>query len=190
MEAAPERPAIPGLRLRDQISLSERGGRSAEFLAAGMTDASGPALLPKSFLEQLDAPPPRDDAVKVGELQAYRYQDLRPEGSDGRLTLLRHSHHRGSGHRCLQLTGLGVRIPPLLRDLAAGLKLINGEAFPLGTDEKYVGRLDETIDRLNADRSRGVKKLRTAKKQSGQATAAESIAAATSGPGRRSAGSQ
>ena len=68
--------------------------------------------------------------------------------------------------------------------------LINGEAFPLGTDEKYVGRLDETIDRLNADRSRGVKKLRTAKKQSGQATAAESIAAAHKRAGARPAGSQ
>ena len=103
--------------------------------------------------------------MKVGELQAYRYQDLRPEGSDGRLTLYVTPTTEGVATVARSSPGSASGF---LRSCETWLQdlLINGEAFPLGTDEKYVGRLDETIDRLNADRSRGVKKLRTAKKQS------------------------
>ena len=59
-------PAIPGLELRNPIALNERGRPSSDGLVTGMTDATGPALLPASFLSLLDEAPPRDDAVKSG----------------------------------------------------------------------------------------------------------------------------
>ena len=46
----PEPPAIPGLELRNPIALAPRDGPKGAGLGAGMTDATGPELLPASFL--------------------------------------------------------------------------------------------------------------------------------------------
>ena len=83
----PDPPAIPGLELRNPIALAPRDGPKGAGLGAGMTDATGPELLPASFLSTLEEAPPRDDAVKLGDIEAYRYQDLEPEGYDKSLTL-------------------------------------------------------------------------------------------------------
>ena len=79
-------PEIPGLRLQSPIALAQDGG-AGDALQAGTTRATGPSLLPGTFLRTLGEEPPRDDAVRLGELDAYRYRNLRPEGFDGPLTL-------------------------------------------------------------------------------------------------------
>src|SRR5687768_10395014 len=81
-------PEIPGLRLQSPIALSQSGAGGADNgLQAGTTRATGASLLPSTFLRRLGDEPPRDDAVRLGELDAYRYSNLRPEGFDGRLTV-------------------------------------------------------------------------------------------------------
>ena len=65
---------------------------------------------------------------------------------------------------------------PDCEEVAVHTKLIKGKALPLGADEEYVKRLDKAIDELNSDRKRDVGKLRKAKKQSSQATAASALA--------------
>ena len=138
-------PAIPGLELRNPIALNERGRPSSDGLGAGVTDATGPALLPASFLSLLDEAPPRDDAVKLGQIDAYRYEDLKPEGFDGSLTLYVAPTTDGVATVACTAASQAAEFLPACEDVATGLRLVNGEAFALGADEDYLAQLDKTI---------------------------------------------
>jgi hypothetical protein len=174
-QRAQDPPAIPGLELKDPIAISERGdARSA--LAAGTTNATGPSLLPAAFLRRLDEAPARDDAVRLGDLDAYRYGDLRVDGFDGRLTVYVAPTAAGVATvACAATARSAESFLPACEDVAGGLELTRGEAFALGADKDYLARLDETFGRLNRDRKRQVRALRAAKTQPAQAKAASSI---------------
>jgi len=51
-----EAPKIPGLALRDQVAVGP-GGSQGQGVIAGMSDATGPRLLPAAFLAALAKPP-------------------------------------------------------------------------------------------------------------------------------------
>jgi serine/threonine protein kinase len=164
---------IPGLPIRTPIAIQETGGRPGNSLVAGMTGASGPTLLPDGFLGRLDQPPARDDAVELGGLAMYRYRDLQPEGFDGPLTL--YVAPTTSGVATVACAGAATFMPEC-EEVAGGLELIRGEAYPLGADKSYLTKLDKTLGRLNSARSRQVRDLRDAKTQAGQAKAARALA--------------
>ena len=169
-------PKIPGLGLADPISLAKQGAPQANGLVAGMTGATGPALLPKAFLAGLGDTPPRDDAVKLGKLEAYRYQGLRPEGYKGGLTVYVAPTTEGVATvACASTASEAADFLPACEQVAGGLALTEGQAFPLGPDEKYLATLDKTISTLNASRKDDLGTLRKAKKQSGQAKAADAL---------------
>jgi Protein kinase domain len=179
-------PEVPGLRLQSPIALAKGGGGSGDALQAGTTRATGPSLLPETFLRTLGDEPPRDDAVRLGELDAYRYRNLRPEGFDGPLTLYVAPTTAGVATVACSATAASAEtFLPECEDVAGGLKLVQGEAFALGPDEDYLAKLDSTMERLNSDRERGSKALRSAKSQGGQAKAAASLTQAY-GRARRS----
>ena len=169
-------PAIPGLELRNPIALNERGRPSSDALVTGMTDATGPALLPASFLSLLDEAPPRDDAVKSGETEAYRYEDLQPEGFDGSLTLYVVPTTDGVATVACTAASKPAEFLPACEEVATGIRLVNGDVFALGADEDYLAQLDKTISALNSGRKQGVSALNKAKTPSKQATAAQSLA--------------
>jgi Protein kinase domain len=172
-------PEIPGLRLRSPIALSKGGGGSGDALQAGTTGATGPSLLPSAFLGRLGEEPPRDDAVRLGELDAYRYSGLRPEGFDGPLTLYVAPTTEGVATvACSATAASSETFLPDCENVAGGLKLVQGEAFALGADKDYLAKLDSAMERLNSDRERGARALRNAKTPSGQAKAAASLAQA------------
>ena len=173
---ASQPPAIPGLELRNPIALNERGRPSSDALVTGMTDATGPALLPASFLSLLDEAPPRDDAVKSGETEAYRYEDLQPEGFDGSLTLYVVPTTDGVATVACTAASKPAEFLPACEEVATGVRLVNGEVFALGADEDYLAQLDKTISALNSGRKQGVSALNKAKTPSKQATAAQSLA--------------
>ena len=173
---ASQPPAIPGLELRNPIALNERGRPSSDALVTGMTDATGPALLPASFLSLLDEAPPRDDAVKSGETEAYRYEDLQPEGFDGSLTLYVVPTTDGVATVACTAASKPAEFLPACEEVATGVRLVNGEVFALGADEDYLAQLDKTIAQLNSGRKQGVSALNKAKTPSKQATAAQSLA--------------
>jgi hypothetical protein len=178
-------PEIPGLRLESPIALS-KGGGAGNALQAGMTSATGPSLLPAAFLRRLDDEPARDDAVRLGDLDAYRYRDLRPEGFDGRLTVYAAPTTEGVATvACSATAAASGSFLPECEDVAGELKLIEGEAFALGADKDYLAKLDRSMQRLNRDRERGSAALRRAKGQAGQAQAAASLSQAY-GRARRS----
>ena len=169
----PEPPAIPGLELRNPIALAPRDGPKGAGLGAGMTDATGPELLPASFLSTLEEAPPRDDAVKLGDIEAYRYSGLEPEGYDKSLTLYVAPTTDGVATvACTAGTGAGEFLPEC-EDVATGLTLVNGETYALGADEDYLNRLNSAMADLNTSRKKGsdaLKKAGTPKKQSQAAT--------------------
>ena len=171
-------PEIPGLRLQSPIALAQEA-ESGDALQAGTTRATGPSLLPDTFLRTLGEEPPRDDAVRSGELEAYRYRNLRPEGFDGALTLYVAPTTAGVATVACSATAASAEtFLPECEEVAAGLKLIQGEPFALGADEDYLAKLDSAMERLNSDRESGSKALRDAKNRSGQAKAAASLAQA------------
>ena len=176
-QRASDPPAVPGLKLRDPIALSERGRPRRDALTAGTTDATGPALLPQELLRRLAGPPKRDDAVKLGALDAYRYEGLRPTGFNGRLTLYVAPTTEGVATvACASTAGDAAAFLPDCETVAGGLKLVLGKAFALGADQSYLAKLDKAIGHLNADRKRNAAKLRKAKTQADQANAARSLA--------------
>jgi hypothetical protein len=173
-QRAEDPPAIPGLRLQSPMALSSGGPSDA--LVAGTTRATGPSLLPEAFLRRLGEAPPRDDAVRLGDLDAYRYRDLRPEGFDGPLTLYVAPTTAGVATvACSAAAGRAETFLPACEDVAGGLKLIRGEAFALGADKDYLAKLDKAFARLNRDRGREARALRNAGAQAGQAKAAASL---------------
>ena len=72
--------------MSDPIVLAPSSGRQGQ-LAAGMVAAGGSTLLPASFRRLLPEQPAADDPVTLGDIEAYRYEGLRPEGLDGPVTL-------------------------------------------------------------------------------------------------------
>ena len=170
-----ESPAIPGLELRNPIGLNERGAPKTNGLSAGVTDATGPALLPTSFLSLLDEAPPRDDAVKLGQVDAYRYEGLKPEGFDGSLTLYVAPTTDGVATVACAAGSGAAEFLPSCEGVATGLRLVSAEAYALGADDDYLAQLDETIGDLNAASKKGVAALKKAKTPSKQASAAQSL---------------
>jgi serine/threonine kinase PknH len=171
-------PEVPGLTLEDPIALSEKGGSAKNVLAAGLTNATGPAMLPPGLLKRLSGEPPRDDAVKLGDLEAFRYKDLQPTGFDGRLTLYVSPTTQGVATvACTTSAGGGAKFLASCEEIATGLRLTNGDGFALGPDEDFLTDLGDTISRLNAARKDGTTALRKAKKQAQQAKAAQALAA-------------
>jgi hypothetical protein len=175
-QRAEDPPPIPGLKLQNPIAVSESGvGRDA--LLAGTTDATGPSLLPAALLDRLGETPARDDAVRSGELEAYRYRDLRPDGFEGTMTV--YVAPTTEGVVTVACAASTLRIAetflPACGEVAGGLKLIQGEPFALGADKNYLAKLDQTFERLNRDRAREARTLRGAKTQAGQAQAAASL---------------
>ena len=149
--AAGRRPAgDPGpASCRTNWPWESAAGSSANALAAGTTDATGPALLPSTFLDRLASEPPkRDDAVQLGDLSAYRYAGLRPEGFDGRLTV--YVSPTSAGVVTVACTATAADATAFLPDceqVAGALELVEGKAFALGADEDYLAKLDKAIER-------------------------------------------
>ncbi len=115
--------------------------------------------------------------MRLGDLDAYRYRNLRPEGFDGPLTLYVAPTTAGVATVACSATAASAEtFLPECEDVAGGLKLVQGEAFALGADKDYLAKLDSAMERLNSDRESGSKALRDAKNRSGQAKAAASLA--------------
>ncbi len=174
---APDPPAVPGVKLMDPIALSQRGRPGGEGLTAGTTDATGPALLSPELVDRLGHLPARNDAVKLGNLDAYRYEGLRLAGFNGRVTLYVAPTTEGVATvACASTAGDALAFLPKCESVAGGLKLIRGRAFALGADPHYLARLDRAMAQLNTDRRRDAPRLRTAKKRGDQANVARSLA--------------
>jgi serine/threonine protein kinase len=175
---AASKPAeIPGLSFEGGATTLAPNAQAAEgTMSAGFTDATGPALLPAGMLESLSKPPEQNDPVKLGDLEAWRYRDLKPEGFDQSLTMYVVPTTEGVATvSCAAPAGKADAFLPDCEGAATSLVLTTGDAYPLGPDEDYLEALDNTIGKLNSERSRQTQALRRARTGPGQARAARSL---------------
>ena len=116
--------------------------------------------------------------MKLGDLDVYRYRDLRPQGFDGRVTMYVAPTTGGVATiACTTRAADAASFLPSCERVAGGVKLIGGaEAYPLGGDPDYTAKLEATIRRLNVARKRDLTQLRKAKRPAGQAAAATALA--------------
>jgi hypothetical protein len=176
-----EHPAIPGLRFDDPISLVPENASGGRTLSTGQTDGSGPSLLTAGFIRRLPGgkPPPRNDRVKLGELEAYRYRNLSPSGLDRRLTLYVSPTTGGVATvACLAEPDALDSFSGDCERVATTLTLTNGKAYPLGPDPSYAKTIDRSIGKLNAQVRTGKSRLRGAETPGRQASVARSLAGA------------
>jgi hypothetical protein len=181
--------ALPGLRLEDRTALAPGGSAANGVFAVGMTNAKGATLLPPALLKRLDKAPPRDDPVGLGDVDAYRYEDLQVRGFDRRLTMYVAPTTEGVATLvCAAPKAAAAGFMPDCESAATTLELASGDAYPLGTDPDYSDKLNATIKKLNAARTRNTTALRKANKAAGQAAAAQKLAAAYRSAARTLAG--
>jgi Protein kinase domain len=163
---------IAGLSLRRAASILPGGTAGAGSVTVGMSNATGPALLPASVARK--APDP--EAVELGELQALRYPNFKA-GNEGQLRVY-----------AAPVTGAVATVACALPDdavgtfvadcdrIAASLQLRRGEPIPLGPDKGYERKLDKAIGTLNQStkgRAAALRKADTAAAQAQAATALE-----------------
>ncbi len=169
-------PRIPGLHFEDRLALApDRPGRYP-LLVAGQVAASGPALLPRAFLRRLGERP-RPEAVRLHELAAYRYRDLRPRGFAGRLTLFVVPTTRGVATVACAAERSSAELGACGR-IAQTLELVDGKPYPLGADERYADTLDQALGKLRRRRGAGRRRLAEATTPSAQAGSARDVASA------------
>ena len=167
---------VPGLEFADRIELVAPGGEPENGLVAGQTDATGPTLLPTALLQRLDEAPAVNDAVRLGEFEAYRYEGLEPEGLDGSLTLYVVPTDKGVATVGCIADGAGAEATLAdCESIATTLELRDAEALPLGPSQQYADALNGAMARLNTARAAGTATLRQARTPDGQSRAAGNL---------------
>jgi hypothetical protein len=172
-------PKVPGLNLSQPIVLvpPTPAGARAE---AGETTGAGPTLLPKTFLARLKSTPSRDDTVKLGDLEAYRYKDLAVDGAPGPVTVYA-ANTTGAAATVACANAAGAPSAAFAKDcerIAGTLELTSGKPLALGPRAEYGKAVGSALKRLDAAAASGTRRLRTAKTPSGQAKIARALATA------------
>ena len=176
-ERVSEHPDIPGMALSDQMTLAPREEGEGS-LTAGSTTRVGPTLLPRGLERRL-----RGDAegepVRIGDLEAYRYEGLKPRGTSGVLTLYVVPTSGGvATTACRAESAAATDFLSRCEEVAATLELSGVEPLPLGPSEEYASALGAALRKLDgARRSQGAK-LRRADTPPDQAEAAEALSRA------------
>ena len=173
-----EEPNVPGMRFSEPIVLSYADLRGAR-LNAGMVDAAGPTLLPERFLARLPREPSRDDRVRLGRLEAYRYAGLEPGGADGPVTVYAAPTTEGVATvACVAPSGTETDFGAECERVAATLALAGEDPLPLGPREDYARAAGAALKTLDAAVRSGTERLRAASSPGDQANAATDLAEA------------
>jgi serine/threonine protein kinase len=172
-------PKIPGMTLADPVAMAPKGATGGQSVVIGQVKqgAANSTLLPTGFLAALGLgageSPPRS-AVKLarGNLQAYRYQKLRPRGLSKPVTIFTTPTSAGIATvACVDPTADCEAI-------ANTLKLNAGTAFPVGPSKSYAAALGKTLGGLDKQVSSAHSALQKAKTPKAQAAAAGKLASA------------
>jgi hypothetical protein len=175
---AAETPAIPGLGLGGTVSLAP-GERDASGVLGGMTDATGPTLLPAALRARARGELPAPDRVRLGDLEALRYRDVAVRGFDRPLTLFAVPTSAGVATvACYAPSPDAAASAPSCEAIAQTLDPLRGRAYPLATPPAVERALRAATRRLDRERRDGRRALARARTGAGQAKAARSVAAA------------
>jgi Protein kinase domain len=172
-----EAPKIPGLPLRDQVAVGP-AGEQGRGVIAGMSDAKGPMLLPAAFLSGLPGKPRDPDKVKLGRLEALRYEGLQAGGFGGRsLTLFTSPTSSGVATiACYAPPGEGSSFRADCDRVASSLTARGVTTYPVGADPAYAAGISRVFSNLAKRRKAGRTALAGASTKVGQSQAAASLA--------------
>jgi serine/threonine-protein kinase len=167
---------IAPLRFKGDVA----GARDEEaVIAAGITDGKDLALLPPDLVERLDGRA-RRTPVRLGELQAYRYDDLRPRGSTAPITLFVSPTSEGVVTLACQNAG-----GEACGAAAATLEVEGAQPVDLGPRPAYAKAVGGALSELAAKRAGAAKRLASASRPGPQADAAADLSRAYQAAGRR-----
>jgi hypothetical protein len=171
-----EAPDIPGLKLKDQVALGPAASED-QGVVAGMSDATGPLLLPTPFLASLGEGLRKGDRVKLGKLEALRYEGLEPEGFDRSLTVFAAPTSGGVATiACYAPPGGGQAFRPDCERVASSLAVSGESGLPVGADPQYGKDLSRVVNALNTRRKAGREVLAKAGTPAAQRQAASALA--------------
>ena len=166
---------IEGLEIGDSLGLAPTTGEGG--LVAGQTQATGPTLLPAAFLKTLPSPPARDDTVKLGDNEAYRYAGLKPKGFDGEMNVYVSPNDSGVATIACYAPTTGPVLDQC-EQIAGSLTLNGVDPVSLGPNPDYASGAKNAIDELNKARGAARTRLSRATRAAGQADAANDLARA------------
>jgi hypothetical protein len=169
---------VPGITFDGpKLNLAPSGSDRRTGLAAGQVNATGPRLLPESFLRRLGGRPPSGTPVELGDLEALRYSNLRPKGYEGKLTLLTVPTTAGVATiACAAPAGTPESVTDQCEQIATTLRLVKAHAFPLGPQKGYADALNQELKSLNEARKTKLKQGRDAKTPDEQASVFDALA--------------
>jgi serine/threonine protein kinase len=170
-------PSIRGLQLADARAVAP-AGRPQLAVVAGRTQATGPTLIP-SGLSRGVGQLPKPSRVRLGKLEALRYDSVRLTGSTTALRLYAVPTSSGTVLIACEAPAAGLAaLTPGCDHVAASLQLRSGHGFPAGPSTTYADALAGVLTKLGAARSEARSQIAAAKTAAGQATAATRAAAA------------
>jgi hypothetical protein len=164
----------PALRLSSAVVLA-RGGGAGEIVAAGRTNATGPTLLPANLTSRLPRRP-TPARVRLGALQALRYDDLRPAGSTMALRVYAvATSARVTDVVCAASPAALRALTPVCERIAQTLRLRGARGLPVGPSARYAAEVTRTLRDVSSGRAAAVGHMR-AGTRAVQATAARAAA--------------
>ncbi len=179
-----ERPAIPGLTLRDAVGVAP-AARDASGTTAGLTDAQGPRLLPATLIGRAGGDLPRPTPVKLGELEALRYRGVQLRGFDRDLTLYAAPASVGVVTAACYSPTAEPGFEATCESIAQTLELLRGKPYPLATTARTERALAAALSGLREARQSGRQQLERASTGDKQAAAAVRLAEANAAAHRR-----
>ena len=181
-------PTIAGLALANPIALATASGTTSSLLA-GTTTATGPALLPSTFIAQVSGSLPTPTSVRLGTVDALRYSGVSVRGAAQPLIL--YVIPTSAGVVTVGCSGPATAAQTIACQRIAGtLRLTTASAYALGPSASYASALAQTFKTLQGAAAPGQAALAAAKTPGAQAAAAGRLASAYAAAGRSLAGQQ
>jgi hypothetical protein len=176
-------PDVPGLSIKDPAAFAPQGrdGGTAVLVGTVEGEADNSTLLARGFLQAVGEGNPQRGAVEIGDdgLQAYRYDNLAPEGFDRRVTVFAAPTTGGVATvACLAPPAEAESFAATCDQIANTLEISSGEPVPVGPSGDYAAQVSKVIKGLNAADKSGQAKLKAAKTPQAQGAAARSLAGA------------
>jgi hypothetical protein len=167
---------VPGLGVSDAVAFAPAGkdGGDAVVLGAVRGSANNSTLLSSGLIKAAGTLPDRQ-AVAIGDgLQAYRYRNLRLSGFSRPVTV--YAVPTTAGVATLACLGGAATCDPSANTMA----LVSAKGFPVGPSADYGKAVSGALATLGKAQKSGQAKLKSAKTPDAQASAAQSLSAATS----------
>jgi hypothetical protein len=174
---------VPGLSLAKPIAYAPGGkdGQTGVLFGLVKGDADNSTLLAAPFLQALGNVPKPNGAVQIGgsDVQAYRYDNLKPNGFDRTVTVYTAPTSEGVATvACLAPAAAAAGFKADCDSIANTLGLKSGDPFPIGPSKAYADAVSKAIGGVSAAVKSGNAKMSSAKTPAGQAAAATAVSAA------------